>query len=58
MNFSTFDIDNSWLPVTDFVSKPVDFGVLASKVKALLGAAVRGALPVGAPKNGPPSSGR
>ena len=58
INFSTFDIDNSWLPVTDFVSKPVDFGVLASKVKTLLGAAARGALPADAPKNGPPSSGR
>ena len=57
INFSEFDIDNSWLPVSDFVSKPVDFGVLASKVKALLAAAA-GAASVGAMKNKAPSGGK
>jgi DNA-binding response OmpR family regulator len=36
MNFDTLDIDNSFLPVTDFVDKPVDPGELVSKVKSLL----------------------
>jgi DNA-binding response OmpR family regulator len=34
--FSARDIDADWLPVTDFVEKPVDLGVLVSKVSALL----------------------
>jgi len=34
--FSERDIDADWLPVTDFVEKPVDLGVLMSKVSALL----------------------
>ena len=39
MKVSTFDIDNTWLPVTDFLEKPVDFGMLVSKVEFLLQAA-------------------
>ena len=39
MKVSTFDIDNSWLPVTDFLEKPVDFEMLVSKVESLLQAA-------------------
>ena len=39
MNFSELDIDNSWLPVTDFLRKPVDPGELVRKVKAMLQAA-------------------
>ena len=58
INFSEFDIDCSWLPVSDFVSKPVDLGVLSSKVKALLEAASAGASPVGSLKNRSPSGGR
>jgi hypothetical protein len=30
------DIDDTWLPVADFVEKPVDFDVLRNKVSALL----------------------
>jgi DNA-binding response OmpR family regulator len=47
IDFSKFDIDNSWLPVSDFLDKPVDFTILAAKVKSLLaaGSAPRGAAP-------------
>ncbi len=39
---STYDIDNTFLPVTDFLEKPVDFAQLVAKVKALLqGAATK-----------------
>ncbi len=42
MAFSAFDVDNTWLPVTEFLEKPVDFGVLAGKVGSMLqGAAAR-----------------
>ena len=34
--FSERDIDEDWLPVTEFVEKPVDFDVLAQKVQDLL----------------------
>ena len=34
--FSTRDIDNYWLPVDDFLEKPVDFNVLQKKVAELL----------------------
>lgn len=37
--FSSRDIDDAWLPVSDFLEKPVDFGLLREKVKALLGKA-------------------
>lgn len=33
---STLDTDNSWLPVSDFVEKPVKAEELVSKVKSLL----------------------
>ena len=36
LGFSSRDIDDTWLPVTDFVEKPVDFDVLRNKVSALL----------------------
>ncbi|MHC4502565.1 MAG: response regulator transcription factor [Planctomycetota bacterium] len=36
LGFSDQDIDDHWLPVADFVEKPVDFDVLESKVTALL----------------------
>lgn len=60
VDFSTFDIDNSWLPVTDFVNKPVDFGVLTAKITALLATAAAGSgtSPVGSQKNRPASSGK
>ena len=34
--FSTKDIDEEWLPVTDFLEKPVDLDVLVARVDALL----------------------
>ena len=37
LGFSERDIDDHWLPVTDFVEKPVDFDVLQKKVAALVG---------------------
>lgn len=36
LGFSTRDIDPQWLPVTDFVEKPVDFGVLRARLERLL----------------------
>lgn len=36
LGFSTKDIDRKWLPVTDFVEKPVDFAVLREKIARLL----------------------
>ncbi len=36
LGFSDRDIDDHWLPVSDFVEKPVDFDVLEGKVTALL----------------------
>jgi DNA-binding response OmpR family regulator len=36
MGFSARDIDADWLPVTDFVEKPVDLALLVNKVSALL----------------------
>ena len=36
LGFSERDIDDHWLPVADFVEKPVDFDVLQDKVAALL----------------------
>jgi two-component system OmpR family response regulator len=36
LGFSAEDIDESWLPITDFLEKPVDFDVLKKKVSALL----------------------
>lgn len=36
LGFSHKDIDPKWLPVTDFVEKPVEFSVLREKVDQLL----------------------
>ena len=36
LGFSNKDIDPRWLPVTDFVEKPVDFAVLREKITRLL----------------------
>jgi len=36
MGFSSDDIDDTWLPITDFVEKPVDLDVLLAKVEKLL----------------------
>jgi two-component system alkaline phosphatase synthesis response regulator PhoP len=35
-NFSSQDIDSEWLPVSEFLQKPVDFDVLRDKISALL----------------------
>jgi DNA-binding response OmpR family regulator len=36
LGFGPQDIDKDWLPVTDFLEKPVDFDILRSKVSELL----------------------
>jgi len=36
LGFSSRDIDDKWLPVADFLEKPVDFDVLLEKVAELL----------------------
>jgi len=36
LGFGSRDIDDNWLPVSDFLEKPVDFDVLQGKVDALL----------------------
>jgi len=36
LGFGPKDIDDHWLPVTDFLEKPVDFDVLQHKVTELL----------------------
>jgi DNA-binding response OmpR family regulator len=36
LGFGTKDIDDDWLPISDFLEKPVDFDVLREKVAALL----------------------
>lgn len=36
LGFSTKDIDSKWLPVTDFVEKPVDFALLRERIARLL----------------------
>ncbi|OHB74665.1 MAG: hypothetical protein A2Z25_09280 [Planctomycetes bacterium RBG_16_55_9] len=36
LGFGTKDIDDDWLPVADFLEKPVDFEVLRHKVSMLL----------------------
>jgi CheY-like chemotaxis protein len=36
LGFGPKDIDSEWMPVTDFLEKPVDFDVLRSKVAKLL----------------------
>lgn len=39
LGFGPEDIDDDYLPVADFVEKPVDLDVLANRVSALLGGA-------------------
>ena len=36
LGFASDDIDEDWLPVSDFMEKPVDFDVLAQKIESLL----------------------
>jgi CheY-like chemotaxis protein len=36
LGFSSKDFDPTWLPVADFLEKPVDFSVLCEKVTRLL----------------------
>jgi len=36
LGFSSKDIDEDWLPVTDFLEKPVDLDVLAERVATML----------------------
>jgi two-component system OmpR family response regulator len=38
LGFGPKDIDDKWMPVTDFLEKPVDFDVLKGKVASLLSA--------------------
>jgi FixJ family two-component response regulator len=35
MGFGPGDIDDAWMPVQDFLEKPIDFDVLADKVETL-----------------------
>ena len=35
LGFSPKDIDENWMPVTDFLEKPIDLGVLAKEVSRL-----------------------
>ena len=41
LGFSSKDIDDTWLPVADFIEKPVDFEVLKVKLARLLEQATR-----------------
>ena len=41
VGFGKWDIDDEWLPVEDFLEKPVDFAVLIDKVEELLEASGR-----------------
>jgi len=36
LGFSSSDIDDTWLPVNDFLEKPVDLDVLSDKVSEML----------------------
>lgn len=36
MDFSARDIDDDWMPIQDFVEKPVNFFVLVEKIKEML----------------------
>ena len=46
LGFSSKDIDDDWLPVTDFLEKPVDLEVLAERVAAILKNRQRARTPV------------
>ena len=41
LGFGPRDIDPEWLPVTDFIEKPVDLAVLADRVHAMLESAAQ-----------------
>jgi CheY-like chemotaxis protein len=41
LGFSAKDIDDDWMPVTEFLEKPVDLDVLAERVETLLSARQR-----------------
>jgi len=43
LGFSARDIDDQWLPVTDFLEKPIDLDVLRNKVAAVLAQVAAGA---------------
>ena len=36
LGFSSKDIDEDWLPATDFLEKPIDMDVLSERVKTIL----------------------
>ena len=36
LRFSSIDIDDTWLPIDDFLEKPVDFDILRNKVTKML----------------------
>jgi len=36
LGFCSRDIDDNWLPISNFMEKPIDFDVLRSEVEALL----------------------
>lgn len=38
LGFSNRDIDPQWLPITEFIEKPVDFGALCDQIKRLTAA--------------------
>lgn len=46
LGFSNKDIDAKWLPVTEFVEKPVDFELLRQKITRLLSGNPEGSAPV------------
>ena len=41
LGFSSKDIDDDWMPVTEFLEKPVDLDVLAERVETILAARQR-----------------
>ncbi|KPK47047.1 MAG: hypothetical protein AMK72_08945 [Planctomycetes bacterium SM23_25] len=45
LGFGPGDIDEAWMPVTDFLEKPVDLGLLKKRVAALLGQSEGPAVP-------------
>lgn len=49
LGFSARDVDDEWLPVTDFLEKPIDLDVLLKRVATLL----QGAGGKAAPRSGP-----
>lgn len=44
LGFSSKDIDQTWLPVTIFLEKPIDFPVLRSKINELVNGGTKGQL--------------